>query len=300
MSCSKNIKLNPTDVFRTYKSSYKNKIPWCDILHPQLSRWLNIFQNARNCSVNLTMGCLLSLVPALCGPNTKVQTNDGSFQSPINTYLIAVCDPGGGKTNTFNHVLEPVFEDFLEKKKVPLNIETYTLPGVQKHQLESDGRGLICSDEGNIVLTHVKTKQTQGNNEVPFLCKLWSGKGDVSTLATGTRGFEKTSMSIFLAIQPEPMIQHVSHFSGNDGFLERFLMISAKPFMTTSAVTRQFHKLFMKEKMQDFKPCGATILAEHDRDNKTYTLSSEAQIEYDHIVDSFAISLKQKYCSDSG
>jgi hypothetical protein len=125
----------------------------------------------------------------LCGPNTKVQTNDGSFASPINTYLIAVCDPGGGKTNTMNNVLEPVFDLFLEKKDMPLNIETYTVPGMQKFLHESDGYGMVVSDEGNRVLNHVTSKQAKGDNEVPFLCKLWSGKGDSSTLSTGQRGF---------------------------------------------------------------------------------------------------------------
>jgi hypothetical protein len=103
-----------------------------------------------------------------------------------------------------------------------------------------------------------------------------------------------------LAIQPEPFLQHVNHFKGNDGFLERFLMISAKPFMCTSDVTKHYHTLFMKEKMNNFVEAAATILGLHEKQQTVYTLSTGAQQEYDHIFDSYAISMRKKYASDSG
>jgi hypothetical protein len=287
-------------VFKTYKTSYRNKIPWNYILEEPFYNWLLTFQNATNCSINLTMGCLLSLIPSITGPNTLIQSNDASFQSPLNTYLVAVCDPGGGKTNTFNHVLEPVYQYFLEKKQIPLNIETYTVPGIQKHQTDTDGYGMISCDEGSRVFNLWKGKQQKGENDVPFLCKLWSGKGDSSTLSTGNRGFEKTSMSMFLAIQPEPLMQHIHHFNANDGFLDRFLFISAKPFMATSAITKDYHQRLMQEKMHNFVDCCGYILSFHEKEHRHYSLSPAAQTEYDHIVDSFAISLKRKYASDSG
>ena len=63
-----------------------------------------------------------------------------------------------------------------------------------KHQQESGGYGFICSDEGELFLSLVNQKQRQGESERALLCKMWQGKGNMSALSTGNRGFKETSV----------------------------------------------------------------------------------------------------------
>ena len=56
---------------------------------------------------------------------------------------------------------------------------------------------MINSDDGHRFLNSVNVKQQKGEAERSLICKMWSGKGDFTQLATGARGgFQKTSMSI--------------------------------------------------------------------------------------------------------
>ena len=100
MNGSKAVTLKSRDVLKVYKSSYRISIPWEQVLDQEVMDWLIIFENGRNCSVPLTMSCLLSILPVMCGPNTSVATNEQSFSASLNTFALAVCDPGGGKMNT--------------------------------------------------------------------------------------------------------------------------------------------------------------------------------------------------------
>ena len=247
-SISKPNKIKTQDIFSTYRKAYKVQIPWNDILDQDVFSWMKIYEKSTNCSTNLTMSCLLTLIPSLCGPNTHVSTHDGSFKTTLNTFIFSVCDPGGGKSSTFNNVLQPVLDNFFSKKQVPLNIETYTIPGIQKHQMDTNGYGLITSDEGHRFLSQLKSKITKGESDLPFLCKLWGGKGDSSTLSNGVRGFEKkTSMSICMAIQPDPLLHELQYFMKNGGFLDRFLFITARPHLHSTITVKEFHNKLMNE-----------------------------------------------------
>ena len=299
MSFSKPNKIKTQDIFSTYRKSYKIQIPWAEILDKDVFAWMQIYEKSTNCSINLTMSCLLSLIPALCGPNTFVSTNDGSFKTSLNTFIFAVCDPGGGKSLTFNNVLQPVLDDYFSKKNVPLNIETYTIPGIQKHQIDNQGYGLITSDEGHRFLSQLKSKIAKGESDLPFLCKLWGGKGDSSTLSSGVRGFEKTSMSISMAIQPDPLLHELQFLMKNDGFLDRFLFITAKSHLYPTTTIKEFHhKLMTEEKMQDFVTCMSKVLEYHAHSGVVYKLDDDAQKLYDNMVDSYASFINAKY--DSG
>ena len=69
---------------------------------------------------------------------------------------------------------------------------------------------------------------------------MWSGKGDASALSFGSRGFNKTSMSSCIFIQPYPFLHELMYLSGEDGLVDRFLIFSAKPVFNNT--------LDMKEK----------------------------------------------------
>ena len=300
MSCSKPVHLKDADVFKIYKAAYKTRIPWDEILDEEVLSWLVIYEKAKNASLTLVMSVLLALIPALCGPNAKVATNDGNFETSLNTYIWAICDPGGGKSTTFERVLDPVLAYFSETTGHKLDIENYTIAGIQNHQHKNGGYGLLVSDEGGRLMNHWKLKQQKGESEVPLLCKLWGGKGDSSTLAAGNRGFNRTSFSMCLAIQPEPLMQNLQSLNGNNGYMERMLFLTAKPQMHGTKAMREFNTIFQEGRMIDFTAAMQYIHELHKAGAKTYKLSTEAQAVYDQLVDEYAEFINAKYNSDSG
>ena len=84
------------------------------------------------------MGCL-------CGPGCTVSSNE-NYNTTVNPYLIAVCDPGGGNSNTLEPVINPVMESVKQKHGHSVALETYTIAQIHKHQQESGGYGLITSE----------------------------------------------------------------------------------------------------------------------------------------------------------
>ena len=123
-----NKKIDDKDIFQTYRASYKVKFPWNTILDDDISTWLSSFENGTNCPRNLVISALVSLTSTICGPKTFVTSNE-SFRQSLNTFLIAVCDPGGGKSNTFDKVISPVMEVIEKKVGAKIMLETYTTAG---------------------------------------------------------------------------------------------------------------------------------------------------------------------------
>ena len=91
-------------------------------------------------------------------------------------------------------ILEPVFEA-IGNKHERTDLETYTTAGIQKHQQNTNGYGMITRDEGERFLTTIASTQKNGESERALLCKMWNAKGDSSTILNGQRGFSTTSMS---------------------------------------------------------------------------------------------------------
>ena len=123
---------------------------------------------------------------------------------------------------------------------------------------------------------------------------MWSGKGDFTQLATGARGFQKTSMSICLYIQPQPLMTEMTNMFGADGFLDRFLFIASRPVMFPSSVVRENFAKLQQYSMQDFSDVFVLMHKDH-LDGKIYTLSESAQKIFDEISDSYAAYLDDKY-----
>jgi hypothetical protein len=104
-------------------------------LNQETYDWFELFEKGRNCAMNLVMPVLLALTSAMCGPTSKVECSGGSFATTLNHYLIAVCDPGGGKTLTYERVIEPMLKNLYCKQGVKIHLENYTSSGMQKHQI---------------------------------------------------------------------------------------------------------------------------------------------------------------------
>ena len=128
---------------------------------------------------------------------------------------------------------------------------------------------------------------------------MWNGKGDSTTLSSGTRGFNATSMSICLSVQPQPLLQDLNNFISNDGFLDRFLFISAKPTVTRPRELSEAHQELQHHQLQSMYAVMEAIFTIH-KTGKVYKLSQEAQDSLDNFLESYASYMDRKYASDTG
>lgn len=292
-------RIHEKDIFETYKASYRIKFDWTAILPDNIREWLNTFEKATNCPKALVMSALISMTACLTGPKTEVKSND-SYKTSMNTFLIAVCDPGGGKSTTFDRVISPVMETIEQKYGFKICIESYTTAGIHKQQQDSGGYGFIASDEGERFLSLVNQKQRQGESERALLCKMWQGKGDSTTLSTGTRGFSSTSMSTCILIQPHNLMHELLQLSGDDGIMDRFLIVSARPVFNKTAELREGFMSLEASKMQEFTALFSHMMSHHKTNKITYNLDDAAQQYYNGIVDNYAALISEKYNSESG
>ena len=157
-----------SDVTRLYKQAYKIEFNWSAIFPENTAKFLEIMSKASRCPISISAACLLPMTSALCGPECRI-IGRGAHHSPLNLYTMAVCDPGGGKTSTFENVVAPVVEVIFEQKHFHLSIETYTTAGIHRHQADSGGYGLITSDEGHRLLAAINAKQNRSEAERALL-----------------------------------------------------------------------------------------------------------------------------------
>lgn len=46
--------------------------------------------------------------------------------------MLAVCDPGGGKSNTYSRVIDAVLDNMKSEHNLQIQLENYTSAGIQK------------------------------------------------------------------------------------------------------------------------------------------------------------------------
>ena len=71
-------------------------------------------------------------------------------------------------------------------------------------------------------------KQSKDEAEKALLCRLWGGRGDTNLSANCIHGFDRTSMSTCVFIQPVCFLKEIDNLRGNDALLNRYLLLSAK------------------------------------------------------------------------
>ena len=299
MAFSKPHRISSHDCFKTYRQAFEVNFPWDRILPEHIDTWLSVYCKGTNSNKRMAFTSMLTITSSFCGPKTKVCNEELSFSQSFNTNIINVSDPGGGKTTTFNNFLQPGIEVFKDKTNKSLNLENYTLAGLHNQQIANKGYGLIASDEGHRFFSQLKSKISKGDNEVPLLCKMWSGKGDSSTLNSGNRNLDSTSLSLNIMIQPEPLLNDMPTFLGNDGFLERMLFMVSKPSVVHPyELSENFSKL-QDMPLKDITSVYESILTSH-KGGKTYRLSRSAQDILDSNLENYASYLERKYSSEAG
>lgn len=215
--------------------------------------------------------------------------------------MIAVCAPGGGKSIAYEHMISNTLDRIFQDHNVSLGIETYTTAGLQVHQKENGCSGLITSDEGHRILAQINSKQSKNEAEWALLCKLWGGRGDKSLLLEKSRGFEKTSMSMALFLQPEPLMKELSVMEGNDGFLERMVFFTCKPHLHTSQdMDKAQDELdaFPDNALEDFYT--ELYAIQNTKEGKLYKFSPDAQRLYRHMQDEHARAFNALFSQSAG
>ena len=102
---------------------------------------------------------------------------------------------------------------------------------------------------------------------------------------------------MLVPIQPEPFLQELNYLVGSDGFMDRMLVIAAKPALTLSRVRREAGETLNACRMKDFTEVFDRMLNDHEG-GITYKLDEKANQLYDDMCDSYAIHIMQKYNSD--
>lgn len=127
-------------VMELYRTAYKSTFNWADILPVPLFRYLQLFSIEKNCPITVSMGSLIPLVAAVCGPNTTMLVRGPSYKQPLNTYMFIVSAPGGGKSVAFANIINEVATQIKKEKDLNIVIETYSVAGLQRHQTENKGK----------------------------------------------------------------------------------------------------------------------------------------------------------------
>ena len=124
-------------------------------------------------------------------------------------------------------------------------------------------------------------KQSKGEAENALLCQLWGGRGDINLSANGIHGFDRTSMSTCVVIQPACFLKEIDNLRGNDALLKRYLVLSAKAvFFYKSAAMPENNTILQGSPKQNFVNVMDCIYSENKHD-VNYVLSPDALDAYD-------------------
>ena len=288
-------RLRCTDVDNVYKMAAKEQVSWIEILPAKIVAMLGVLKQSSACPEVFAVSTALGVTASLCGPNTRMNCHKESNPVSLNLFMICISAPGGGKSATYDHVIAPAVAAFNEDTGLPLAVETYTQAGLQSHQILCQGYGLLTSDEGVRILSQIHGKQLKNEGERQFLCKTWTGKGDVSMLREKQRGYQKTSMSMILFVQPEPFMGELRHYEQNDGFLDRSLFSTSIPQWYKSDTIAKNGAIFAKKYKTVFHDAFQGIYREHLENEVLYKFTDEAQERYNEITDEYVDLFNQRY-----
>ena len=81
-------------------------------------------------------------------------------------------------------------------------LESYSIAGLHRHHNENKNYAIVSSDEGQFLLTSIRNKEGRNERECALVNKLWDGQGDKTTMKDSDSGFQSTSFSMIIFIQP--------------------------------------------------------------------------------------------------
>ena len=276
------------------------KFRWEDILGPTLKDFLEYYKVAYNCPIGLAVCALLAMTSSVCGPKTRTQVVN--YTMPLNTFSLCVCAPGGGKSVAFEKIVCEPCESILKEFGVSILLEAYSSAGLHRHHIDNRNYALVSSDEGHRIIANISSKEGRNEGERALINKLWNGKGDKTALRDSDRGFNETSFSLAIFIQPQPIINEMLAMGIEcDGFYDRFVFFVEKPRIHVGAeqraaltnMEREFGENFLIEVFNN-------MFEIHENVSLTYVFSDEANAHYDSLLEEHAFDFNSQYQSDTG
>ena len=85
-----------TCVRDVYTASYEAKFEWKDLLPSNLLEYFNLFFEAYNCPLGVSVSSTLGVIAAICGPKVSMAIRPKNFEFPLNSYIFVIAAPGGG------------------------------------------------------------------------------------------------------------------------------------------------------------------------------------------------------------
>ena len=200
---------------RIYSRAYSRQYDWENIIKaPKLLEYLDLKSKEICTPITASMAQIIPMVSALVGPKTKIDTSSGEMV--LNTYIMFIVKPGGGKSPAFNHCQREPAMAVHENFNCNILVENFSLAGLRRHHNDNDNRCLLTNDEGGNILKMLIEGKTD-EDRVFLLNKLWNGYGDKNELKKESPGFEATSFSMTINVQPAILFNRYPEICSNEG-----------------------------------------------------------------------------------
>lgn len=115
-----------------YRTPYCFSVDYKMQLDQNVSNFMYEYWKGQNVSMHLSLSTLFSLTSS-CGPQSRIEGQEQSFSTSLNTYFIAICDPDCEKTETFKKVIEPVTQAIYQQTRKKIQIKKNKHDGIQTH-----------------------------------------------------------------------------------------------------------------------------------------------------------------------
>ena len=99
---------------------------------------MSLMSVAKNLPVTVAMGSIIPLTACVCGPKTEIKVEQ-EYEMKLNTYSMEVAAPGGGKNIAYQLLLQAPLDKIRESTGKIINLESYSMAGLQRHQNENEG-----------------------------------------------------------------------------------------------------------------------------------------------------------------
>ena len=99
---------------------------------------------------------------------------------------------------------------------------------------------------------------------------------------------------MLVTIQPDHFVNEFSTLMSADGFIDRFMILACKPFLTTYENWRLANINLQTQRMKNFDEIYIHLFHHHEKP-VTYVLDNEAQIIFESICDNYSEHVMNQY-----
>jgi hypothetical protein len=132
----------------------------------------------------------MSLVSTLMGPKTKLRIRL-SYREPCNLYTVYLSEPGMGKSQAFELVVEQPLCSLMDPFAQSVVVNDFTQKGLFQHLVAHKGRALLAHSEMSSFYELISKKQNEGSGERQLFCRFYDGIAEWTLTSAGTSQVNK-------------------------------------------------------------------------------------------------------------